>query len=222
MTQSDWQERLAAVVAWQVRRYRKLRGLSAQQLADRCSELGFPLKRSVIANFESGRRTTVTVAELIVLAKALQVAPSMLVFPLGAADTVELLPGQRVPTWPAVQWFTGRSGFPPRPGDTRSLLDMERVTRPFRIYATHDQLLAEWDEHMRHIQVLRQVPEDEGSGRREEQIRLREQAMLKVEAALRKHRSTMRRLDWQLPPLPPELAHIDDLPDVGVEEVESE
>ncbi|MET8765820.1 helix-turn-helix transcriptional regulator [Streptomyces sp. NPDC004658] len=105
--QPDWSVRLALSVAREVRRHRQAQGLSAQQLSDRCSELGMPIQRSVLANLESGRRTTVTIAEVLVLAAALNVPPALLVFPVGRAEEVEMLPGFQAETLEAVDWFAG-------------------------------------------------------------------------------------------------------------------
>ena len=75
-------------------------------------ELGVPIRRSVLANLESGRRSTLSVAELLVLARALGVAPLMLLFPIGAAETIEVLPGEEVPVFAAARWFTGERPWP--------------------------------------------------------------------------------------------------------------
>ncbi|GAA3853904.1 hypothetical protein GCM10023084_05180 [Streptomyces lacrimifluminis] len=103
----DWSTRLALSVAREVRRHRQSQGLSAQQLADRCTEVGMPIQRSVLANLESGRRTTVTIAEVLVLAAALNVPPAALVFPVGRTDVVEALPGKEIDPLNAVEWFSG-------------------------------------------------------------------------------------------------------------------
>lgn len=111
MTQPDWSTRLVSVIADQIKHFRQQRGLSAQQLAKECKDLGYPVPRSVIANLESGRRAAITLPELLVLAKALEVSPVLLVFPLGQADTVEVLPDRNVDTGRALKWFTGESMF---------------------------------------------------------------------------------------------------------------
>ncbi|MEV0912706.1 helix-turn-helix transcriptional regulator [Streptomyces sp. NPDC049967] len=105
MTQDDWSVRLGRRMAGEVRRYRTMRGLSAQQLSDRCAEIGMPIARSVLANFESGRRPTLSVAELLVLAEALKVQPTSLVFPVGYEPTVEVLPGFEDDTFEAAGWW---------------------------------------------------------------------------------------------------------------------
>lgn len=61
----------------------------------------------MIANMESGRRTSVGLSELLVLARALDVPPLELAFPVGQSELVEVLPGQEVGTWAAAKWFTG-------------------------------------------------------------------------------------------------------------------
>jgi transcriptional regulator with XRE-family HTH domain len=99
---------MSRTIAGEVRRHRRARGMSAQNLADRCAELGITsLPRSVIANLENGRRGNVTFAEVLVLAAALNVAPAVLAFPVGHAETVEYLPGETAPPLDALDWFNG-------------------------------------------------------------------------------------------------------------------
>ncbi|MEU7581964.1 XRE family transcriptional regulator [Streptomyces sp. NPDC041068] len=109
MTQEDWSVRLGQRIAGEVRRFRRHRGMSAQQLSDRCAELGMPIARSVLANFESGRRPTLAIAELLVIAQALRVPPVTLAFPVGFEEEVEVLPGQTASTFEAARWFTGEA-----------------------------------------------------------------------------------------------------------------
>ncbi|WP_162688418.1 helix-turn-helix transcriptional regulator [Streptomyces sp. ICC4] len=109
MTQEEWPARLARTMATEVRRFRQVRGMSAQQLADRCAELGMPIARSVLANFESGRRPTLSVAELMVISQALRVPPVALVVPVGYEETVEPLPGVQAHAFEAAQWITGEA-----------------------------------------------------------------------------------------------------------------
>lgn len=107
----DWAARLALSVAREVRRHRQAQGLSAQQLADRCARIGMPIQRSVLANLESGRRTTVNLAEVLVLATALQVPPGVLIFPVGYEQQAEVLPGAFIEPASAVEWLSGRTLF---------------------------------------------------------------------------------------------------------------
>ncbi|MFD8526379.1 hypothetical protein ACFV0L_03105 [Streptosporangium canum] len=56
--------------------------------------------------------STVSPAELLVLARALNVPPLRLALPIGEALQTEVLPGVTVGTWQAAQWFTGHEAFP--------------------------------------------------------------------------------------------------------------
>jgi transcriptional regulator with XRE-family HTH domain len=60
-----------------VRRYREEQGLTIGQLAERVSELGFPLERTQLSKIENGR-TNVDVEKLLALATALDVLPDRL------------------------------------------------------------------------------------------------------------------------------------------------
>jgi transcriptional regulator with XRE-family HTH domain len=115
MTQPSWPARLTALVAARVRHYRKYRGMSAQRLSDRCEELGLVLPRSTLADLENGRRASITLAELLVLAAALEVPPLELALPLGEQESTEILPDGEMPTWDAARWFCG-DGTPKLPG----------------------------------------------------------------------------------------------------------
>jgi transcriptional regulator with XRE-family HTH domain len=105
----DWGGVLHARIAQAIRTARQGR-LSAQQLADETERLGYGISRSQIANYESGRKKALDVAELLVIAAALQVPPLQLVFPDELDDDIEMLPGQRTSTFHAIAWFTGGPG----------------------------------------------------------------------------------------------------------------
>ena len=84
--------------------------MSAQELADACEELGYPIPRNVIANMESGRRATLPLVEVMVLAEALHTYPICLIYPVGYVEQVQPLPFKYPkPTWDAMHWFTGES-----------------------------------------------------------------------------------------------------------------
>lgn len=101
---AGWADRYAELVAQQVRRYRKTRGMSAQNLSDACAELGLPIHRSVIANFENGRRAKLDLGELFVIALALDVAPIMLMLP---EDGTMEISGRPMSRTDALAWIAG-------------------------------------------------------------------------------------------------------------------
>ena len=106
----EWVDQVMATVAAEVRRRRKELRMSAQDLADRCEEIGHPIPRNVIANMESGRRASLPLVDVIVLAEALRTYPICLLYPVGYVDRVQRLPLQHSdPTWDAMRWFTGDS-----------------------------------------------------------------------------------------------------------------
>jgi hypothetical protein len=61
----------------------------------------------VIAKLERGLRHSVTLAEVLVLARALEVPPLSLMVPLGEEQDTEILPGDEMGTWPAARWIVG-------------------------------------------------------------------------------------------------------------------
>ncbi|MFF7192642.1 helix-turn-helix domain-containing protein [Streptomyces sp. NPDC008079] len=154
-----WKARIASTAAREVRRYRLARGMSVQRLADICTEeYGLPMKRSVLANFEGGRRPALSVAELLILARILQAPPLLFIFPVGQEETVEVLPGEAVDTWDALQWFTGEGRFPseriPR-GETEPNTGLpewyddpeegwQEGAAPIVLTREHARLVAEW------------------------------------------------------------------------------
>lgn len=107
----DWPAELSAAIAAEVRRHRLAKGMSAQQLSDACAALGMAIPRSVLSNLENGRRESVSVAEVLVLAAALGVPPAALIFPVGYATKAHPLPGIAAHPMDAVFWFAGEASL---------------------------------------------------------------------------------------------------------------
>ena len=113
---------------------------SAQWLADETERLGYPISRAAIANYESGRKKGLDVAELLILAAALRIPPLTLLFPQLPNGPVELLPGIVIPSWDAAAWFSGEENSPnpdDDPWPTSREFELLRAVRDRR-----DQLLA--------------------------------------------------------------------------------
>lgn len=113
-TQRDWQERLAHAVGRNLKRLREDRTpkLSAQSISNRTRELGHHIQRPVITNLENGRRASVTLGDLFVLAAALEVPPFALIAPLTSDEPIEFLPGRFASPWRALGWFGGETYVP--------------------------------------------------------------------------------------------------------------
>lgn len=105
MTQSEWGDETIRRIAEAVRSARGKR--SVQWVADRTAELGHPISRAAISNLEVGRKAGVDITELVVLARALEVAPVMLIYPDLMNGPVEVLPGQITSSFEAYKWFAG-------------------------------------------------------------------------------------------------------------------
>lgn len=101
----EWPKGLHERIAQAIRDARQ--GMSAQQLADETKRLGYPISRNQIANYESHRKQTLDIAELMVLATALRVPPIALLFGGNPREDVEVLPGHPVSMVSALAWFTG-------------------------------------------------------------------------------------------------------------------
>jgi transcriptional regulator with XRE-family HTH domain len=106
---------LSDVAAERVLQLRKRRGMTRDQLAERCRHLGLTgMSAAALANIETGRRDAegrrrreVTVDELIVFGRALEVPPVLLVAPFDVLDDIEILPGYTMTAHNAWRWLTG-------------------------------------------------------------------------------------------------------------------
>jgi hypothetical protein len=208
-TRHEWGKRVAAVVGEQVARFRTRRQvdigddgprltdpMTLQQLSDRCKGFGYPIARSVLSKLEKGHRHSVSVDEVLVLAMALGVPPVLLLFPLGRADTVEVLPGREVDPWGACEWFIGNSEDPADPNAPPQM----GTHSPLALWAEHRL----WDGQI--PVIYRSLPDPampQLPGEDEEQQRLG-----MAIAALRRIREVMRETGLTPPPLHPETARI--------------
>lgn len=112
---------------------------SAQWLADRTEELGYPIGRATVSEIETGRRRSVTVAELLILARALNTSPASLLLPDPSDEVtnlVEILPGNERTGFQATQWFSGE----------RAISDLEprQAAQDRGEYAENTKLLRSW------------------------------------------------------------------------------
>lgn len=101
----SWPDEVTARIA---RAIRDLRGeRSGQWLSDRTAELGHRVSRSTISEIETGRRKSITVADLIILAAALDTVPIALIYPGPYDQDARVLPELEMPQVWAVRWFSG-------------------------------------------------------------------------------------------------------------------
>lgn len=75
------------IVMQNLKAYRKAAGLSVEKLCQLMTESGVPIKRPVLANFESGRRSNITIAEVAAAAGVLQIPITSLLDENGPCPT---------------------------------------------------------------------------------------------------------------------------------------
>lgn len=149
---SLWPEEWTRRIGRNLAALRALKGVSGRELSERCEALGHPMPRNLIANLESGRKTTIPVHEVVILAQALGVPPIRLLYDVsGEEERVEVLPGLTAPAWSALQWFTGEqplhlgyrwspfSGLPPSREDREA---WETGAEPLTWHRIHDERAA--------------------------------------------------------------------------------
>jgi transcriptional regulator with XRE-family HTH domain len=106
----EWETELARRVGAAVQARRKALGLTAQQLAELTKESRYPITRVAISKIEGNSRAgKLDLAELLVLAAALEISPALLVFPGFPDGSVEVLPDRMAGNEAAVKWLGGRS-----------------------------------------------------------------------------------------------------------------
>jgi transcriptional regulator with XRE-family HTH domain len=107
MVTQSWVAALHTRIAAAIKQRRKHEHLTAEQLAAKTTELGYPITRSQIANYESGRRQSLDTAELLIIAHALDVPLLGLLFPGPIACAIELIPGETTSTATAIMRHSG-------------------------------------------------------------------------------------------------------------------
>ncbi|MFE3197761.1 helix-turn-helix domain-containing protein [Embleya sp. NPDC059237] len=207
MTQNESASSLVAVVAGEVRRHRKARRMSAQQLADACTALGVEMQRGVLANLEIGRRESLDVTELVALAQALGVPAISLLFPVGEVATVSPTPGVVVDTWDGLAAFTGETPLSELPPADSPRARLEA----FRQHAVAVEAAVASGRLAHDRRRLATVNLDPAEHERLGQVAARyERLAFEDVLALRDLRVRMRDRGLEPPALPAGLAHVDD------------
>lgn len=200
----EWADEVMATVAREVRRRRRQLRMSAQDLADACAEIGHPIPRNVIANMENGRRATLPLVDVLVLAKALRTPPVCLLYPVGYVDEVRRLPYEYpVPALDALHWFTG---------DTidDDVLARDSMVERFQTHADdqHAALAALKGEKYERWKAETAASPAQRAAAEQARSDYAERAVL-AKYALRQLRKAIREDGGTPPPLPPELADVD-------------
>ncbi|MFI9596078.1 helix-turn-helix domain-containing protein [Nonomuraea sp. NPDC052265] len=205
---TTWTAAYTRQVAENIRHHRRRQGLSVQNVADRCAAQGLPLERNNLAKLESGHRASLTVAELLVLARALNTPPVLLLTPLGrSTESVEILPGVDADPGEAVFWLDGTAPLPDTPYEEGAGARAE-----LQALRTHRLLVGEWTARARAAAEARGRANDETEplpeAWREAAHGHAEQAAHAAER-IGHLRDNMRLRGLPLPDLPPGLIHLD-------------
>lgn len=190
---ASWSHRVGRAIA----HHRKAAGLTAQQLSERCAELGYPISRSAIAGMESARKDAIIVAEVQVIARAIGVTPLRLLFPLGREQTTEALPGADLPTWLEIRWWQGEHGQPYRLPSGEWVADDMSMESTFKLFHAHE-LEVRWVENVR-AKLRDHVGQGTQDDEEREYLRNSEEHFLD---SLRRVRALMRAHGLLLPVLP--------------------
>ncbi|BCJ70706.1 hypothetical protein CS0771_02500 [Catellatospora sp. IY07-71] len=207
-----WSARVTRTVASQIKHWRERRGLSAKQLSDRTGDLGFRVPRTVIANLETGRRDAVGVAEVLILAAALDVPPTMLLTAVGREEAVEILPDVEVPPWLGRGWILGA-----RHPDYKSFsrANWQDARRAIALYDIHRLLVLEHQQIQTRIKRLTEhdgLSSDQstlfgdGPQGRTSLLNHAAQEFAYSLDRIRQHRRLIQAEGFLLPTLPPGLA----------------
>jgi transcriptional regulator with XRE-family HTH domain len=215
---------LSAYVAENVRRLRKDRRLSLSEVSARMSALGVPLSLNGLSKVELGHRD-LRLDELLALGGALDVAPVLLIFPLGHQRQVQLLPEAEAGTWATLKWFTGQAAFPTRI-PAAAWMDIDRGLPELAptLFREHDELVGRWSQIRLQLGMTRNrwgarrrpgvmADEDEDAAEYTERVAHLEDMLLTAEDQLRYHRQRMRKAGFDPGELHPDLAYIDERAD---------
>jgi len=176
--------------------------MSAQQLAGRCEELGMPeITRPVLVKLEHGRREAVSAAELAVLAAALDIAPVLLLYPVGSAGFAEYLPGRTAAPWDAAGWSADEAFLGPD-----GVISQAYRRSAGSLFRDHQQLLSELPGDVSKADYLAAVAGQPGGAKSAE----RRMLALTVRT-LRDIRLGIREMGLKPPELPAELKWLGEL-----------
>lgn len=89
----EWATSTTETIFENITTERRRQKLSAQELARRCEELGYPIDRRVLSKMDTKKRANISIPELIVIAESLRVPPISLIYsPFDAGKPVHRLP----------------------------------------------------------------------------------------------------------------------------------
>lgn len=193
------------MIGYQVKSLREQSGFSAAEVANIATNIGYHLQRTSLANLEAGRRKSISVAELSVLATILGTSPLALMFPLAPeerASRYEFVPGQHGRSLEAWKWFTGEA-----PVQVFSGIDNSKAETNWRIFDRTrrlERLIGEWVENSSDAesQTVGGVDISE----------TKQAHMRRIEVAITSEMIQFEQLGYQIPHMPNALRELIDVP----------
>jgi len=144
-----WQKDMAERIGRAVQNRRRKLKITAAALAKRTGELGYPISRVAIGKIETNHREgKFDVAELLVLAAALNIPPILLLYPGYPDGAMEILPGHPADSRNAALWFAGQV-----PSENVGLRS-DYGWNPGEELVDHDHLVSGVDAELRALQLL--------------------------------------------------------------------
>lgn len=229
---------LSDVAGERIAHWREARGWTRKQLAEECQKIDPKLTFESISNIESGRRKegvrrrTISVDELMIIARGLNVPPVLLLVPYPDSSFVELVPGDPVNAPHAIEWLIGEA-FPGDLDDSTSFQQWMETVEPLLFLDTHRRALATYSdrlgllrraqhrfaqafERMKVPSTAPQLSEEELEMNRTviklEQANLvaAQDKVTESETGIADLRATMRAKGYPPPPLPRQYSHVDE------------
>lgn len=182
---NNWEQSIAGRVGRAVEKRRKALGLTAAALANRTEELGYPIHRVAISKIEGNKRAgKLDVAELLALAQALEIPPTLLLFPGYPDDDVQGLPGRETKSVAAAWWVAGTRTATGTPGTDLVRLVEQRADVMWELNKL-DRLLLE--------QIVEQSkePQDEAEKALTRRIQMTENQLETLDADIRRARAEL-------------------------------
>lgn len=142
--------KVGAALGRQLRRIRKRKGWTQQQLSAELDELGFVVHPTAILKIEKGTRA-VTVDEWLGLAAALSVPPPLLLLPLGSEHRVEITQKSRIHPHLALEWVTGDECLPSTERKMIRRGEWLQASRPLRLYRQFREI---WEDKLQAVSAV--------------------------------------------------------------------
>jgi transcriptional regulator with XRE-family HTH domain len=203
--------RLTQHIGAQIKRWRRARRITAQELSEATERLGQLVPRTVIINIENQRRDYVSVAEVLLIAAALNMPPYLLLAPVGLAEADEILPNVDSSPWRTRGWLMGAL---PVGYDGFDVVQWNDATLGTKLFDKHRLLVRSYQQATLRLQELdgdrmdlyadREWPAAELQQRHKIRALMLRQLASYLEQ-IRAHRAEIDQRGFSLPELPPEV-----------------